>query len=124
MSGVLERDLVAEIRTVAEAMNAFVAVTGQHKAKGSGTTRGYPDLTLICAGCVKLIEVKRPKTAEHPHGYLSLAQSAFIARAAEQGVHVFVIDSVEQFVDVVNSCRRKAIELPAAKESHMFRARW
>jgi len=103
----LERDLVAEIRTVAEAMNAFVAVSGQRNAKGSGTTRGYPDLTLICAGCVKLIEVKRPATPENPKGFLSLAQSAFIARAAEQGVHVFVIERVEDFVSLVNGCRRR-----------------
>jgi hypothetical protein len=103
----LERDLVADCRRSAEAMNAFLAVVQQHVAKKSGTTRGFPDLVLICAGKVVLIEVKRPKTAEHPRGYLSLGQSAFIARAAEMGVQVEVIDSVEDFEALVNSCRRR-----------------
>ena len=103
----LERDLVADCRRSAVAMNAFLAEVGQRRAKGSGTTIGYPDLTLICAGRVILIECKRPKTAEHPHGYLSLGQSAFIARALEMGVQVEVIDSVTDFEALVNSCRRR-----------------
>jgi len=100
-----EAQLVNDCRKVAEAMSAFLAVVGQQKAKGSGTTRGMPDLVLMCAGHVELIEVKRPRTDEHPRGYLSLAQSAFIAAAAEQGVTDHVIDSVGDFIAVVNACR-------------------
>jgi hypothetical protein len=100
-----EASLVAECKAVAEALGAFLACVGQQKAKGSGTTRGMPDLVLMCAGHVELIEVKRPRTDEHPRGYLSLAQSAFIAAAAEQGVTVHVIDSVGDFIAVVNACR-------------------
>jgi predicted ATPase len=103
----LERDLVADCQRSAEAMNAFLAVIGQRKARGSGTTRGVPDLLLLCAGKVVLIEVKRPKTAEHPRGYLSLGQSAFIARAAEMGVEVEVIETVREFEALVNGCRRR-----------------
>ena len=101
-----EKDLVEKCRQSAEHMNAFLAVVGQRNAKKSGSTLGYPDLTLVCAGHVELIEVKRPKTAEHPHGYLSLGQTAFIAACAEQGVAVHVIERVEDFEAVVNSCRR------------------
>jgi len=103
----LERDLVDQCRESAVAMNAFLAVVQQHVAKKSGTTRGFPDLVLICAGKVVLIECKRPKTAEHPRGYLSLGQSAFIARALEMGVQVEVIETVREFEQVVNSCRRR-----------------
>ena len=106
MSAGPEAALVQSCREVAEAMGAFLAVTGQLNAKKSGSTKGYPDLTLLCAGQTVLIEVKRPKTAEHPRGYLSLGQSAFIARAAEMGVEVHVIDNVAEFVAVLNSCRR------------------
>jgi predicted ATPase len=103
----LERDLVADCQRSAEAMNAFLAVIGQRKARGSGTTRGVPDLLLLCAGKVVLIEVKRPKTAEHPRGFLSLGQSAFIARALEMGVQVEVIETVREFEALVNGCRRR-----------------
>jgi len=102
----LEAALVQECKAVAEAMGCFLACIGQQKAKGSGTTRGIPDLVLLCAGHTELIEVKRPKTDEHPRGYLSLGQSAFIARAAEMGVTVHVIDNVDDFVRILNSCRR------------------
>ena len=103
----LERDLVAECQTVAVAMNAFLAVVGQRNARKSGSTLGFPDLVLICAGKTVLIEVKRPKTAEHPRGYLSLGQSAFIARALEMGVQVEVIETVREFEALVNGCRRR-----------------
>jgi hypothetical protein len=35
-----------------------------------------------------------------------LAQSAFIARAAEMGVEVHVVDNLAGFVAVLNDCRR------------------
>ena len=103
----LESDLVTDIGKAATAMGSFVAFVGQRKAKGSGTTVGFPDCVLMCAGQVRLIELKRPATDEHPHGYLSLGQSAFIERAEAQGVMVHVVDSVEGFCALVNSCRRK-----------------
>ena len=102
----LEKDLVQECRQVAEAMGAFLALIGQRKAKGSGTTRGVPDMLLMCAGEVRLIELKRPATPDNPKGFLSLGQLAFLARAAEQGVEVHVVDNVDDFVRLVNSCRR------------------
>jgi hypothetical protein len=101
----LESDLVQECRVAAKAMNCFLVEMGQRKAKGSGSTRGLPDLAVLCNGQTVWIEVKRPKTADHPHGYLSLAQSAFIAASAEQGVEVRVVDCLEDFVGLLNSCR-------------------
>jgi hypothetical protein len=103
----LERDLVEDCRRAAKAMGAFLAEVGQRKAKGSGTTPGYPDLTLFCSGHTIFIELKRCKAADHAAGTLSLGQQVFIERAAEQGVVVYVIDRLEDFVNLVNACRRK-----------------
>jgi len=102
----LERDLVDECRVMARAMNAVLLEVGQKNAKRSGTTVGYPDLTLVCAGHVVLMELKRPKTAEHPQGYVSLGQQAVIDRCREQGVNVPVLYCAEQFIEIVNACRR------------------
>ncbi len=102
----LERDLVQSIKKAAEAMNAFVAVVGQQNSKKAGTTLGFPDLCLFCAGHVVLIELKRCKADDHPAGVLSLGQQVFIERAAEQGVKVHVVDDLQSFVNIVNACRR------------------
>lgn len=97
----LERDLVAELRTVAKQMNVFLVEMGQRKAKGSGSTVGLPDLAVIEAGQTAWIEVKRPNL-----GVLSVGQLAFMDRAAERGVTVHVVDNVQEFADVVAGMRR------------------
>lgn len=107
----LERDLVDECRAVAEAMNAFLAEVGQRRAKGSGTTVGFPDLVLICAGQVRLIEVKRTKAADHPRGTLNLGQVAFIENADKQRVTVHVIDNAEDFTRILNGCRSRQVSV-------------
>lgn len=101
-----EARLVQELREVAETCGAFLAVVGQRNASKSGSTLGVPDLILMDSGRVELIEVKRPKTAEHPRGYLNLGQQAFCERAAEHGVRVHVVDSVDDFIGVLNGCRK------------------
>lgn len=101
-----EAALVDKCREVAEAMGAFLAVVGQRNAKKSGSTLGFPDLVLICSGQVRLIEMKRPKDDGDAGGRLNLGQIAFIERAAEKHVEVHVVDRVDDFVQVVNSCRR------------------
>lgn len=103
MSDALEKDLVGDIRRCAKAMNVMLAEVGQYKAKSSGTTIGFPDLVVICAGNVQFIETKRAKG-----GVLSIGQHEFIRRAAEQGVGVKVITTVEEFVDSVNAMRRRS----------------
>lgn len=102
----LEKDLVADCQRVAERMNAWVAVVGQRRAKGSGTTIGYPDLTLFCSGQVRLIELKRTKTADTAKGVLNLGQIAFIENARSRGVTVHVVDRIEDFIAIVNDCRK------------------
>ncbi len=101
-----ESDLVKACHKSAIAMGAYLMQSSQRSAKGSGTTIGYPDLTLVCAGKVRLIEVKRPKTADHPKGYVTMGQQAVIEKCAEQSVVVHVIDSIGQFENLVNGCRR------------------
>ena len=103
-----ESDLVAECFRSAEAMNAYLMCVGQRKAKGSGTTVGYPDLTLVCAGKVVLIECKRERTALGRRGELTLGQIAVMEKCAEQNVHVFAIRTVEEFEGIVNACRRRS----------------
>lgn len=98
----LEKDLVQECREAARAMGAFLAPVGQYKAKHSGTEVGFPDLVLICAGQIRLIETKRAKG-----GVVSIGQLAFIDRAAEQGVKVHVIDNVEDLISLINGCRKR-----------------
>ena len=96
----LERDLVNSIRTAAKAMNVMLVEMGQRRAKGSGSTIGLPDLAVICNGLTEWIECKRAEG-----GVLSIGQVEFIRRAAERGVTVHVVDSLTDFVDVVNGMR-------------------
>lgn len=104
--GGLERDLVQEIRVIAKAMNIMLCEVGQYRAKSSGTTPGFPDLVAIAGGRVTLIETKRAHVKNEGHGVLSIGQVEFIRRAAEQGVHVFVIDRAEDAVAIFNAMRR------------------
>ena len=102
----LERDLVATILEDAAALNVFVAPVGQYKAKHSGTYVGFPDLVVMASGKIALVELKRTKDAENPAGCLNLGQEAFIAKAADFGIKVHVVDSEQQFVQIVNDMRR------------------
>ena len=104
----LERDLVAECRVAAKAMNVMLVEIGQKRAKGSGSTIGLPDLAVLCNGKTVWIETKRAHVKGEGHGCLTVGQVAFIEKAAEQGVRVFVVDSLDGFVSVVNLCRRRA----------------
>lgn len=103
-----ESDLVADCAAVAERMGAYLMHVGQRKAKGSGTTVGYPDLPLVCSGHVVLIEVKRLKVEGEPGGRLSVGQEAVITQCASQGVKVHVVDTLPDFIAIVNGCRRCA----------------
>ena len=111
VSGPDESALVEEIRVIAKAMNVHLVEIGQRRAKGSGTTVGIPDLAVNCAGKTVWIETKRAHRPGEGHGCLSIGQEAFIAKAADQGVHVFVVDDVQQFVQIVNSMRHSAKHL-------------
>jgi hypothetical protein len=97
---VLEKELISQCKKAARAMGGFLCNVGQLRSRGSGTTVGFPDLVLICSGKVLLIEAKLPR------GRLSEGQNGFIAKAADQHVTVHVITSVEEFIELVNACRR------------------
>ena len=103
----LERDLVDDLRKAAKAMGVLLAEIGQRKAKGSGSTIGIPDCILIANGHVELIEVKRSKADDHRAGELTVGQIAFTQRAAEQGVKVHAVWTLQEFVEIVNGCRRR-----------------
>ena len=100
-----EATLVNSCRQAAEACGAFLAVVGQRNSRKSGSTLGFPDLVLICAGEIRLIEMKRAKDGSDAGGKLNLGQIGFIAAALEQRVVVEVVDNLDDFVAIVNSCR-------------------
>jgi len=102
----LEKDLVAECRQRALDLGSWTAEVGQLRAKGSGTTVGYPDMTLYCSGEIVQIELKRAHVANEGHGVLNLGQVAFIEKVASQGVKIHVIDNVDEFTELINWCRR------------------
>lgn len=60
----LEGDTVADIRKTLHALGYLTAVVSQRGGKGSGTTEGYPDLSVRHRdwprGVCVLIEAKRP----------------------------------------------------------------
>lgn len=103
----LEKDLVGECLIMAAALNVYVEVIGQRKAKGSGTTVGVADMLVYCAGQVLPVELKRAKHHDGtPAGTLSLGQVVAIERRQEAGVRTAVVTTVEEFVSAVNSMRR------------------
>ena len=102
----LESDLVDRCHQYATALGAYLMHVGQRKAKGSGTTVGFPDLVLVCGGHVVLIELKRLKVKGEDGGRLTVGQNAVIAKCAGQGVKVHVVDRIEDFVALVNEARR------------------
>lgn len=105
MSYTIESDLVATCCKIAKAMRVELELVGQRRAKGSGTTRGFPDGVLHAAGCTYLIEFKRPKSVGTRAGRLSLDQIAAAERRAECGVQTFLVDSVDDFCALVNWAR-------------------
>ena len=91
-----EDELVAEITRALESAGYRVAVVGQLKAKGSGTTTGYPDMSVRGprwpCGLACLLEVK---TAT---GTLSPEQETFHTEGWS-----YVVRSVEEALRVVQA---------------------
>jgi len=99
----LEADLVSRCREDAEAMGVYLEVAGQRKAKGSGTTVGFPDAILYACGHVVPVEFKR-----FEGGRISQAQAAAIIRRERQGIATRIIRTEDEFVALVNRCRGTA----------------
>lgn len=98
----LEADLVNRCREDAEAMGVYLEVAGQRKAKGSGTTVGFPDAILYAAGHVVPVEFKRAAD-----GRISAGQAAAMLKRERQGVATRVIRTEQEFVAIVNACRKE-----------------
>ena len=96
----LEADLVNRCREDAEAMGVYLEVAGQRKAKGSGTTVGFPDAILYACGHCVPVEFKR-----FEGGRISQAQAAAVIRRERQGVATRIIRTENEFVALVNHLR-------------------
>ena len=90
-------------------MNVYCEVIGQRRAKGSGTTQGAPDMLVYVAGRALPVEFKRAldRVTHTPCGKLSYDQIVAIERRAAQGVETHVVDSLDDFVRLVNEARRR-----------------
>ena len=96
-----EAALVSICQGVAKAANVLMEVAGQRKARGSGTSIGFPDAVLYCNGRTAVCEFKRAAD-----GRLSKGQVAAMELRREHGVETYVVRSVDDFVKVVNAMRR------------------
>ena len=105
-----EKELVGAILKYAEAMNVYVEVAGQRKAKGSGSTEGLTDIFVCVAGWYMPCEVKNGDTK------VRLDQIACAMNRADAGHPTAWVRCLQDFVDLVNFCRRnprRTLPLPA-----------
>ena len=89
---------------------AFLVI-GQRKAKGAGNTPGIVDVLVVAFGWVVLCEFKSPDGT----GEVSRDQQIVAAWCWENGVDTVAVESVQEFTDVLNFCRRhprEAVRLP------------
>ena len=98
----LEKEIVAQCMEVVEKMGAFMELAGQYRADGSGSSVGFPDGFLYCAGKCLPVEFKTRT------GRLSPKQIEAQHKRLDQGVHTWVIRDRMQLVDLINWCRRTA----------------
>lgn len=109
-----ERDIVAECLGIAKTMGAYVEVIGQRKARGSGTTEGVTDTLVFCAGNVIAAEFKRAD------GTVNMRQHIAAERRFARGVKTPVIRSADEFVRLLNWCKRHCVRehgLPEGMET-------
>lgn len=94
-----EADVVNTCREVAKRAGVVLEEIGQRKAKGSGTTIGFPDMALSVAGWWVPLEAK---FASEP----SQAQYLLAVWKREHGVDTARITSGQDLADVIGFCRR------------------
>lgn len=87
----IEADLVALIEFAAQQRGFEVAKVGQHRADGSGTTLGYPDMSFRRPswprGLVCLIEIKTKTGVLSPEQQKLNDQGwSFVARSADEAL--------------------------------------
>jgi hypothetical protein len=94
-----EHDVIQECREVAKRVGVVLEEVGQRRAKGSGTTIGFPDLCLSVAGWWVPLEGKfRANVSE--------AQYLLAAWKREQGVDTARITSGQDLADVIGFCMK------------------
>lgn len=74
----------------------YMEVAGQRRAKGSGSTLGFPDAVVYSKGRVYVVEFKRPHG-----GVLSEDQRIAIEARKREGVETWVISNEQEFVDMI-----------------------
>ena len=115
----LERELVDRCRR--EVCPLFgdpsFEVVGQRNAKGSGSTRGFVDVVVGYCGWWLPMEFKNPDGT----GVMSGDQQAMAKWRWENGVDTVVIESVQQFADVLGYCRRHPVEQGVLPHSLIMR---
>lgn len=97
---VTESALVNSCRKLSVAMGCYLEFISQRGGRGSGTTVGAPDAFLYCSNVCIPIEFKVGRNQ------LSEEQAACYAKRLDQHVETAVIRTEEQFVELVNRCRR------------------
>lgn len=105
-----EKELVDEIKEYARAMNVYVEVAGQRIAKGSGSTEGLTDMFVCVAGWYMPCEVKNGDTK------VRLDQIGCAMNRADAGHPTAWVRSTQDFVDLVNWCRRNPRRCPPLPE--------
>lgn len=93
----LEAEVVANCkRFLNDFRQGYMEVVGQRRAKGSGTTLGFPDAVVYSKGRTLIVEFKRPHG-----GVLSRDQELAIACREAEGVKTHVITCEQEFVDMI-----------------------
>ena len=97
-----EATLVGHCRQMVRDFGGDLELVSQRRAKGSGTTVGFPDGVLYRRGCVYLIEFKSED------GKLTRGQELAIMCRAAEGVATYVVASEQQFADLLGGKLRAA----------------
>jgi hypothetical protein len=91
----LESTLVENCRQMVRDYGGYLEVVGQRKAKGSGTTLGFPDAVLYRRGNTYLVEFKSRT------GRLNRAQELAIHCRWQERVPTYVVSSEQEFADLM-----------------------
>ena len=92
----LESDVIAGCKKLVRDFGGYLEVIGQRKAKGSGTTVGFPDAVYYRRGKAYLIEFKRPHG-----GVLRRDQELAIECRKAEGVPTYVVSNEQEFADLM-----------------------
>jgi len=81
----------------------YRSATEGAKLKATGTKSGVPDITVVYDGMYWGLEVKRPKNAKHPKGYLTQTQKDMHEKIRKAGGSVKVVYNVADVILWLNT---------------------